>query len=75
MSDNKNRSEANDMALQLAHSFTGGDQVLALEHAYHGTVISTVGISQHKWKVDDKMRSKNLHLVSVLILKAINENM
>jgi len=58
-------SEANDMALQLAHNFTGGDQVLSLEHAYHGTVISTVGISQHKWKVDDKMRSKNLHLCSV----------
>jgi len=58
-------SEANDMALQLANNYTGGSQVLALEHAYHGTVISTVGISQHKWKVDDKMKNKNLHLCPV----------
>ena len=53
------------MALQLANNYTGGSQVLALEHAYHGTVISTVGISQHKWKVDDKMKNKNLHLVNI----------
>ncbi len=31
-------SEANDLALRLALAYSGGDQVVVLDHAYHGNL-------------------------------------
>ena len=42
-------SEANDLALRLAHAHTGARGVLALEHAYHGHLSSIVDISPYKF--------------------------
>ncbi|KAI6207044.1 hypothetical protein M3Y94_00984800 [Aphelenchoides besseyi] len=42
-------SEANDLALRLARDFTGNEDVVVLEHAYHGHLISTMQISPYKF--------------------------
>jgi 4-aminobutyrate aminotransferase-like enzyme len=41
-------SEANDLALRLARTYSGGDGVVVLENAYHGTTVATSGISPTK---------------------------
>ena len=41
-------SEANDLALRLAHAHTGRDEVIVLDHAYHGHLSSTIAISPYK---------------------------
>jgi 4-aminobutyrate aminotransferase-like enzyme len=41
-------SEANDLALRLAHAHTGRDDVIVLDHAYHGHLSSTIAISPYK---------------------------
>lgn len=57
-------SEANDMALQLAKTHTGGSEVIALNSAYHGTVTSCIEISEHKWKVNKNLKADFVHLAS-----------
>jgi len=42
-------SEANDLALRLAHQHTGNKDVITLDHAYHGHVISLIDISPYKF--------------------------
>ncbi len=42
-------SEANDLALRLATAHTGRDDVLVLDHAYHGHLSSTVALSPYKF--------------------------
>ena len=42
-------SEANDLALRLATACTGSEEVITLDHAYHGHVISLMGISPYKF--------------------------
>ncbi|GAB4581503.1 MAG: hypothetical protein Fur0022_42500 [Anaerolineales bacterium] len=42
-------SEANDLALRLARAYTGRKDMLVLEGAYHGNLISTVEISPYKF--------------------------
>ncbi|GAU97382.1 hypothetical protein RvY_08692 [Ramazzottius varieornatus] len=42
-------SEANDLALRLARHHTKNKDVIILDHAYHGTTISTTSISPHKF--------------------------
>ena len=42
-------SEANDLALRLAHQHTGNKAVITLDHAYHGHVISQIEISPYKF--------------------------
>src|SRR5215211_3076910 len=42
-------SEANDLALRLAHTHTGRRDVLVLDHAYHGNLSSLVEISPYKF--------------------------
>jgi len=42
-------SEANDLALRLAHRHTGNKDVITLDHAYHGHVISLIDISPYKF--------------------------
>eukprot|EP00949_MAST-11_sp_MAST-11-sp1_P000979 g979.t1 len=42
-------SEANDLALRLAHAHTGGSDVVVLQRAYHGHTIATIEISPYKY--------------------------
>ncbi|XP_030642299.1 5-phosphohydroxy-L-lysine phospho-lyase [Chanos chanos] len=43
-------SEANDLALRLAHQYTGHDDVVVLDHAYHGHLTSLIDISPYKFR-------------------------
>ncbi len=43
-------SEANDLALRLAYAHTGRDEVIVLDHAYHGHLSSTIALSPYKFK-------------------------
>jgi 4-aminobutyrate aminotransferase-like enzyme/Ser/Thr protein kinase RdoA (MazF antagonist) len=42
-------SEANDLALRLAKAYTGGTEVMVLDHAYHGNLSSLIDISPRKF--------------------------
>ncbi|XP_064599856.1 5-phosphohydroxy-L-lysine phospho-lyase-like [Liolophura sinensis] len=42
-------SEANDLARRLAEAHTGSKDVITLDHAYHGHVISIMEISPYKY--------------------------
>ncbi len=42
-------SEANELALRLAHAHTGGTGIVALEGAYHGHTGTLVGVSHYKF--------------------------
>jgi 4-aminobutyrate aminotransferase-like enzyme/Ser/Thr protein kinase RdoA (MazF antagonist) len=42
-------SEANDLALRLSLAYSGGDQVVVLDHAYHGNLSSLIDISPYKF--------------------------
>jgi 4-aminobutyrate aminotransferase-like enzyme/Ser/Thr protein kinase RdoA (MazF antagonist) len=42
-------SEANELALRLARAHTGRNDVLVLEHAYHGHTNTLIGISPYKF--------------------------
>ncbi|KFO25840.1 ethanolamine-phosphate phospho-lyase isoform X2 [Fukomys damarensis] len=43
-------SEANDLALRLARGFRGRQDVITLEHAYHGHLSSLIEISPYKFQ-------------------------
>ena len=44
-------SEANELALMLARSYTGNYDIIALRNSYHGGTSNTMGItSHHTWK-------------------------
>jgi 4-aminobutyrate aminotransferase-like enzyme/Ser/Thr protein kinase RdoA (MazF antagonist) len=42
-------SEANELALRLARAHTGREDVMVLEHAYHGHTTTLIDISPHKF--------------------------
>lgn len=42
-------TEANDLALRLARAYTGGSDVLVLDHAYHGHSPSMIELSPYKF--------------------------
>jgi 4-aminobutyrate aminotransferase-like enzyme/Ser/Thr protein kinase RdoA (MazF antagonist) len=42
-------SEANELALRLARAFTGCDDTIVLEHAYHGHTTTLIDISPYKF--------------------------
>ena len=42
-------SEANELALRLARTHTGCEDVIVLEHAYHGNTSTLIDISPHKF--------------------------
>jgi 4-aminobutyrate aminotransferase-like enzyme/Ser/Thr protein kinase RdoA (MazF antagonist) len=42
-------SEANDLALRLAKAYTGGTEVMVLDHAYHGHLSALIEISPRKF--------------------------
>ncbi|CAG01207.1 unnamed protein product, partial [Tetraodon nigroviridis] len=43
-------SEANDLALRLAQQYTGNEDVVVLDHAYHGHLKSLIDISPYKFR-------------------------
>ncbi|XP_046872055.1 5-phosphohydroxy-L-lysine phospho-lyase isoform X2 [Hypomesus transpacificus] len=43
-------SEANDLALRLAHQYTQHEDVIVLDHAYHGHLMSLIDISPYKFR-------------------------
>jgi 4-aminobutyrate aminotransferase-like enzyme/Ser/Thr protein kinase RdoA (MazF antagonist) len=43
-------SEANELALRLARAHTGRDDVIVLEHAYHGNTSTLIDISPYKFE-------------------------
>lgn len=45
-------SEANDLAIRMSRHFTGQQEVIVLDHAYHGT--STVAMEMSPYKFDGK---------------------
>jgi 4-aminobutyrate aminotransferase-like enzyme/Ser/Thr protein kinase RdoA (MazF antagonist) len=42
-------SEANDLALRLVKAHTGREEILVLDHAYHGNLSSLIAISPYKF--------------------------
>ncbi|XP_042208563.1 ethanolamine-phosphate phospho-lyase-like isoform X2 [Homarus americanus] len=44
-------SEANDLALRLASTYTGHKDIITLDHAYHGHVSSLINISPYKFNL------------------------
>lgn len=42
-------SEANELALRLARAHTGSEDVIVLEHAYHGNTATLIDISPYKF--------------------------
>jgi 4-aminobutyrate aminotransferase-like enzyme len=42
-------SEANELALRLARAFTGREDVIVLEHAYHGNTQAAIDVSPYKF--------------------------
>nr|XP_026268868.1 5-phosphohydroxy-L-lysine phospho-lyase isoform X4 [Urocitellus parryii] len=46
-------SEANDLALRLARQYTGHQDVVVLDHAYHGHLSSLIDISPYKFRYLD----------------------
>ena len=42
-------SEANDLAIRMSRCFTGAEDVIVLDHAYHGTSTLTIDISPYKF--------------------------
>ena len=43
-------SEANELALRLAQAYTGGRDILVIDHAYHGHTSALIDISPYKFK-------------------------
>ncbi|XP_029020447.1 5-phosphohydroxy-L-lysine phospho-lyase isoform X2 [Betta splendens] len=43
-------SEANDLALRLARQYTQHEDVIVLDHAYHGHLVSLIDISPYKFR-------------------------
>lgn len=42
-------SEANELALRLARTYTGREDIVVLEHAYHGNTTTLIDISPYKF--------------------------
>jgi len=53
-------SEANDLALQLARDWTGGNDAIVLENAYHGHITTAVNFKRIIF---------NLYVIFILILR------
>ncbi|KAK3089803.1 hypothetical protein FSP39_006659 [Pinctada imbricata] len=56
-------SEANDMALRLAKSYTKNDHFIVVENAYHGNIATTLDVSPLKWKKMGTVKKDWVHVV------------
>ncbi|XP_038300277.1 ethanolamine-phosphate phospho-lyase isoform X5 [Canis lupus familiaris] len=57
-----NRSEANDLALRLARQFRGHQDVITLDHAYHGHLSSLIEISPYKFRKGKDVKKEFVHV-------------
>ncbi|XP_017825854.3 ethanolamine-phosphate phospho-lyase isoform X4 [Callithrix jacchus] len=55
-------SEANDLALRLAQQFTGHQDVITLDHAYHGHLSSLIEISPYKFLKGKDVKKEFVHV-------------
>lgn len=55
-------SEANDLALRLARQFRGHQDVITLEHAYHGHLSSLIEISPYKFQEGKDVKKESVHV-------------
>jgi 4-aminobutyrate aminotransferase-like enzyme/Ser/Thr protein kinase RdoA (MazF antagonist) len=51
-------SEANELALRLARTYTGREDIIVLEHAYHGHTTTLIDISPYKFAGPGGARKK-----------------
>lgn len=59
-------SEANELALRLARTHTGREDVIVLEHAYHGHTSTLIDISPYKFKgPGGNSRKRWVHVVPI----------
>ncbi|CAO2600062.1 Ethanolamine-phosphate phospho-lyase [Lemmus lemmus] len=55
-------SEANDLALRLARQFRGHQDVITLDHAYHGHLTSLIEISPYKFQKGKDVKKEFVHV-------------
>uniref|UniRef100_A0A452R5C3 Ethanolamine-phosphate phospho-lyase n=1 Tax=Ursus americanus TaxID=9643 RepID=A0A452R5C3_URSAM len=55
-------SEANDLALRLARQFRGHQDVITLDHAYHGHLSSLIEISPYKFRKGKDVKKAFVHV-------------
>nr|XP_015101402.1 ethanolamine-phosphate phospho-lyase isoform X2 [Vicugna pacos] len=55
-------SEANDLALRLARQFRGHQDVITLDHAYHGHLSSLIEISPYKFRKGKDVKKEFVHV-------------
>ncbi|XP_069878539.1 ethanolamine-phosphate phospho-lyase isoform X6 [Dipodomys merriami] len=55
-------SEANDLALRLAREFQGHEDVITLDHAYHGHLSSLIEISPYKFQKGKDVKKEFVHV-------------
>lgn len=56
-------SEANDLALRLARQFRGHQDVITLDHAYHGHLSSLIEISPYKFQKGKDVKKEFVHVI------------
>lgn len=56
-------SEANDLAIRLARSYTGHEDVLIVDQAFHGSVSTIADLSPYKWKKLGLVKKDWVHVV------------
>lgn len=60
-------SEANDLATRLARDYTGHQDMIVLDHAYHGHLISTMQLSPYKFSHGSTIQKPEwVHVVNFL---------
>ena len=58
-------SEANDLALRLAESFSGAQDVLVLEDGYHGNIGSLIDVSPKIFKRNNITKKDHVHIARI----------
>ncbi|XP_036199480.1 ethanolamine-phosphate phospho-lyase [Myotis myotis] len=58
-------SEANDLALRLARQFRGHQDVITLDHAYHGHLTSLIEISPYKFRKGKDLKKEFVHVAPI----------
>ncbi|CAF4339458.1 unnamed protein product, partial [Rotaria sordida] len=60
-------SEANDLAIRLAREYTGNYDILVLDNAYHGHLLSLVELSSYMYKkmTNQQKMPEHVHVVSI----------
>ncbi|CAB0010743.1 unnamed protein product [Nesidiocoris tenuis] len=58
-------SEANDLALRLARAYTKNEDIICLEHAYHGHLSSLINISPYKFEVGKFPKKDWVHVAPI----------